>query len=118
MIGFKSLLQKAIFLSGFLRFGLCYKPVIIIHGILDHAFDLNDLANFIRTSHPGTNVTLIDIFDEFKSFKPLWEQIEGFTEKARPVMQQASDGVHVIGFSQGIYNTAYPRVSGSFICCL
>lgn len=80
---------------------LCYKPVIIVHGILDHASDLNNLANFIRSAHPGTNVTLIPIFEEVKSFEPLWKQINGYAAKARPVMNQAHDGVHIIGFSQG-----------------
>jgi len=83
--------------------GLCYKPVVIVHGILDHASDLNDLANFIRFAHPGTNVTLVDIFEEMRSFEPMWRQIEGYKAKIRPVMEQAQDGVHIIGFSQGIY---------------
>lgn len=78
-----------------------YKPVIIIHGILDHASDLDDLAGLIKTAHPGTNISLINIFEERESFAPLWEQVSGYQEKVRPIMQQAKDGLHIIGFSQG-----------------
>ena len=81
---------------------LCFKPVIIVHGILDHASDMEDLASFITQAHPGTNITLIKLFEEGESFKPLWMQVSAMTEKMRPVMQQAENGVHIIGFSQGI----------------
>ena len=80
----------------------CYKPVIIVHGILDHASDLKDLASFITQAHPGTNITLIKLYEELDSFAPLWTQVSAMTEKIRAVMQYAKDGVHIIGFSQGI----------------
>ncbi|XP_031554332.1 lysosomal thioesterase PPT2-A-like [Actinia tenebrosa] len=88
-------------LAAFLAVSSGYKPVIIIHGILDHARDLNDLAEFIKAAHPGTNISLINIFEEQRSFVPLWSQINGYRDKIRPIMQQAEDGVHIIGFSQG-----------------
>ena len=80
----------------------CFKPVIIVHGILDHASDMEDLASFITEAHPGTNITLINLFEEVDSFKPLWMQVSAMREKILPVMQEAKDGVHIIGFSQGI----------------
>lgn len=80
----------------------CFKPVIIVHGILDHASDMEDLASLITQAHPGTNITLISLFEEVDSFKPLWMQVPAMREKIRPVMQEAKDGVHIIGFSQGI----------------
>lgn len=80
----------------------CFKPVIIVHGILDHASDMKDLASFITEAHPGTNITLISLFEEVDSFKPMWMQVSAMREKIRPVMQEAKDGVHIIGFSQGI----------------
>lgn len=73
-----------------------------MHGILDHASDMEDLASFITEAHPGTNITLIKLFEEVESFKPLWMQVSAMTEKIRPVMQEAENGVHIIGFSQGI----------------
>lgn len=80
----------------------CFKSVIIVHGILDRASDMEDLASFITEAHPGTNITLISLFEEVDSFKPLWMQVSTMREKIRPVMQEAKDGVHIIGFSQGI----------------
>ena len=75
--------------------------MIIVHGILDHASDMEDLASFITQAHPGTNITLIKLFEELDSFKPMWMQVTAMTEKIRPVMREAKDGVHIIGFSQG-----------------
>lgn len=86
----------------FISKSVCFKPVIIVHGILDHASDMKDLASFITQAHPGTNITLIKLFEERDSFKPLWMQVSAMTEKIRPVMQDAKYGVHIIGFSQGI----------------
>ena len=85
----------------------CYKPVIIVHGILDHASDMEDLASFITQAHPGTNITLVKLFQELESFTPLWRQVSAITATIRPVMQNAKDGVHIIGFSQGIVPQAF-----------
>uniref|UniRef100_A0A673JF25 palmitoyl-CoA hydrolase n=1 Tax=Sinocyclocheilus rhinocerous TaxID=307959 RepID=A0A673JF25_9TELE len=52
-------------------------------------------------SHPGTNVTVLDMFDRSASLQPLWKQVEGFTEAIYPIMQNAADGVHLICYSQG-----------------
>ncbi|CAH3153500.1 unnamed protein product [Pocillopora meandrina] len=85
----------------FLARSFCFKPVIIVHGILDHASDMKDLASFITQAHPGTNITLIKLFEELDSFKPMWMQVSAISEKVREVMQEAKEGVHIIGFSQG-----------------
>ncbi|KAG7261892.1 hypothetical protein CRUP_006308 [Coryphaenoides rupestris] len=53
------------------------------------------------TSHPGTNVSVIDLFDRSSSLQPLWKQVEGFKEAIYPIMQNAEDGVHFICYSQG-----------------
>lgn len=52
-------------------------------------------------SHPGTNVSVIDLFDRSASLEPLWKQVEGFKEAIYPIMQNAADGVHLICYSQG-----------------
>ena len=79
----------------------CYKPVIIMHGILDHASDMQDLADFITSAHPGTNVSLINLFEELDCFKPLFKQTDAIIGKVRSLMKEAPNGVHMIGFSQG-----------------
>lgn len=52
-------------------------------------------------SHPGTNVTVIDLFDRSASLEPMWKQVEGFKAAIYPIMQNAADGVHFICYSQG-----------------
>ncbi|XP_043090046.1 lysosomal thioesterase PPT2 [Puntigrus tetrazona] len=80
---------------------VAYKPVIIIHGLFDSSADFINLHRFINLSHPGTNVTVLDLFDRSASLQPLWKQVEGFTEAIYPIMQNAADGVHFICYSQG-----------------
>ncbi|KAJ8334964.1 hypothetical protein SKAU_G00406030 [Synaphobranchus kaupii] len=78
-----------------------YKPVIIVHGLFDSSSDFVNLLRFINESHPGTNVSVIDLFDRSASLQPLWKQVEGFKEAIYPIMQNAADGVHFICYSQG-----------------
>nr|XP_056718720.1 lysosomal thioesterase PPT2 [Euleptes europaea] len=78
-----------------------YKPVIVIHGLFDSPSDFGDLLDFINETHPGTNVTVVDLFDRTESLKPLWMQVEGFRQVIYPIMQNAVNGVHLICYSQG-----------------
>ncbi|TKS88381.1 40S ribosomal protein S5 40S ribosomal protein S5, N-terminally processed [Collichthys lucidus] len=78
-----------------------YKPVIIVHGLFDSSGDFINLQRFINESHPGTNVTVIDLFDRSASLEPMWTQVEGFKAAIYPIMQNAADGVHFICYSQG-----------------
>ncbi|KAM9737863.1 lysosomal thioesterase PPT2 isoform 1-T1 [Menidia menidia] len=80
---------------------LGYKPVIIVHGLFDSSGDFVNLQRFINESHPGTNVTIIDLFDRSASLQPMWKQVEGFKAAIYPIMQNAADGVHFICYSQG-----------------
>ncbi|XP_035683878.1 lysosomal thioesterase PPT2-A-like isoform X2 [Branchiostoma floridae] len=78
-----------------------YKPIIIIHGIFDHASTFDNFSVAIKKAHPGTNVTIIDEYTELFSLYPMWEQVRGFQKTMAPIMQQAKDGVHIICYSQG-----------------
>ncbi|KAI5100887.1 lysosomal thioesterase PPT2 precursor [Silurus meridionalis] len=78
-----------------------YKPVIIIHGLFDTPADFINLQRYINQSHPGTNVTVIDLFDRSESLEPLWKQVEGFKEAIYPIMHNSADGVHLLCYSQG-----------------
>ncbi|XP_072530398.1 lysosomal thioesterase PPT2 isoform X2 [Salminus brasiliensis] len=80
---------------------LSHRPVIIVHGLFDSSADFITLRRFINQSHPGTNVSVIDLFDRSASLQPLWKQVEGFKEAIYPIMQNAADGVHLICYSQG-----------------
>lgn len=78
-----------------------YRPVIIVHGLFDSSGDFKNLLRFINESHPGTNVSVIDLFDRSASLQPMWKQVEGFKAAIYPIMQNAADGVHFICYSQG-----------------
>ena len=81
-----------------------YKPVVIIHGILDTAASMDDLKAMIEKAHPGSNVTVIKLFPDLESIDtPMWTQMRGFEEVVKNVMQSSKDGIHLIGFSQGIF---------------
>ncbi|CAB1321119.1 unnamed protein product [Coregonus sp. 'balchen'] len=95
-------------------FGAClvaavigYKPVVIVHGLFDSSGEFVELLRFINQSHPGTNVSVFDLFDRSSSLQPLWKQVEGFKAAIYPVMQNAADGVHFICYSQGLIAGQY-----------
>ncbi|XP_028280894.1 lysosomal thioesterase PPT2-A-like isoform X1 [Parambassis ranga] len=78
-----------------------YRPVIIVHGIFDGPKQFRTLSAFITEAHPGTEVTVIDLYDNLSSLKPLWTQVQHFRRAASTVMEAAPDGVHLLCFSQG-----------------
>ncbi|XP_030398917.1 lysosomal thioesterase PPT2 [Gopherus evgoodei] len=90
-----------LFLFFLLTLGTSYKPVVVVHGLFDSPSEFSHLLLFINQSHPGTNVTVVDLFDHSQSLKPLWVQVEGFRCAISPIMQNAADGVHLICYSQG-----------------
>ncbi|XP_062395631.1 lysosomal thioesterase PPT2-like [Sardina pilchardus] len=78
-----------------------YKPVILVHGLFDGPGQFSSLIKFISKSHPGTTAIAIDLYNEEDSIQPLWKQVEGFKKAIHPIMQNSSDGVHLICYSQG-----------------
>ncbi|KAM6184464.1 LOW QUALITY PROTEIN: lysosomal thioesterase PPT2 [Sarcoramphus papa] len=80
--------------------GGSYRPVVIVHGLFDSPSDFQHLRAFINESHPGTEVTVLDLFDRGASLRPLWLQ-GGFRRALAPIMANAADGVHLLGYSQG-----------------
>ncbi|XP_071004453.1 lysosomal thioesterase PPT2-A-like [Oncorhynchus clarkii lewisi] len=80
---------------------LGYKPVIIVHGLFDGPKQFLMMSRLIQEAHPGTNVSVIDLYDNMASLKPLWVQVQGFKKLLYPIMQEAENGIHLICFSQG-----------------
>ncbi|NWV40080.1 PPT2 thioesterase, partial [Grantiella picta] len=78
-----------------------FRPVVVVHGLFDSPSDFRHLRAFINQSHPGTEVTVLDLFDRGASLRPLWLQVEGFREALLPIMANAARGVHLLGYSQG-----------------
>ncbi|XP_039973601.1 lysosomal thioesterase PPT2-A-like [Xiphias gladius] len=84
--------------------GVCtdgYKPVVIVHGIFDGPEQLKTLSLFITKVHPGTEVSVIDLYNNLTSLYPLWRQVQGFRKAIRSIMRKAPDGIHLLCFSQG-----------------
>lgn len=78
-----------------------YKPVIIMHGIFDSPKQFRTMSLFISKVHPGTEVTVIDLYNNLESLKPLWKQVQGIRKVFDSIVQNAPDGVHLLCFSQG-----------------
>ncbi|XP_060045517.1 lysosomal thioesterase PPT2 isoform X2 [Erinaceus europaeus] len=81
--------------------GAFYKPVIVVHGLFDSSYSFRHLLEYINETHPGTAVTVLDLFDGRESLRPLWEQVQGFREAVTPIMAKAPEGVNLICYSQG-----------------
>lgn len=78
-----------------------YKPVIIVHGLLDGPQQFTKMSKYISKEHPGTQVEVIDVYDNLASFRPMWTQVQGFRKRFDSIAQKAPDGVHLVCFSQG-----------------
>lgn len=81
--------------------GYCYKPVVIVHGVMSEADHLEDMKQMIEKHHPGTNVTLVHLYPDIESFTPLQRQFKYWKQKIEPLMKEAIDGIHFICHSQG-----------------
>lgn len=80
--------------------GAAWRRVFIVHPGCG-------IAPFPQT-HPGTAVTVLDLFDGRESLRPLWEQVQGFREAVAPIMAKALQGVHLICYSQGRHPPPFP----------
>ncbi|XP_017294986.1 lysosomal thioesterase PPT2-like [Kryptolebias marmoratus] len=78
-----------------------YKPVVIIHGILDGPKQFTVLTSFITKVHPGTQVSVISLYNDLKSLKSLWVQVQNFRKAFQELMLKSPEGVHLLCFSQG-----------------
>ncbi len=79
-----------------------YRPVVLMHGIISAASDMNELAGWLRTSFPGIYVISIEIGNggEDSFLWTLDKQVEHFcgTVQNDTHLQQ---GFNMLGFSQG-----------------
>ncbi|XP_035991399.1 lysosomal thioesterase PPT2 [Fundulus heteroclitus] len=78
-----------------------YKPVVIVHGILDGPKEFETLSTFIKKVHPGTEVHTISLYNNLESLKPLWMQVRDFKKAIKEIMNKSPKGVHLLCFSQG-----------------
>ncbi|CAF1147025.1 unnamed protein product [Rotaria sp. Silwood1] len=81
---------------------IIYRPVVLMHGIVAPASDMNEIADWLRTSFSGIYVVSIEIGNGFEdSF--LWsldKQVEHFCTTIRSDVH-LQQGFNMLGFSQG-----------------
>ncbi|XP_037532030.1 lysosomal thioesterase PPT2-A-like [Nematolebias whitei] len=78
-----------------------YKPVVIVHGILDGPKQFEVLSSFITKVHPGTQVFVISLYNNLKSLQPLSIQVRDFRKALEDFMLRSPGGIHLLCFSQG-----------------
>lgn len=78
-----------------------YKPVIIIHGMLDGAKEMHFMRDMILKAHPGTNITIPDIYSYYSSLEHLWSQYAEYKTAITDIMKQHPGGINLVCFSQG-----------------
>ncbi|XP_061771535.1 lysosomal thioesterase PPT2-like isoform X4 [Nerophis ophidion] len=66
-------------------------------------------------THPGTEVTVVDVYDHMASLQPLWKQVEGFRKAVEPIMRKAPHGVHLLCFSQDPHHRSRYLKSNNFL---
>ena len=78
-----------------------YKPVVLLHGILSAHEEMEELAGYITSAHPGTKIYNIAMYEDSSSADTsLWAQLNGIVEKMRAVLTDPN-GVHMVCHSQG-----------------
>ncbi|KAJ3597210.1 hypothetical protein NHX12_000739 [Muraenolepis orangiensis] len=78
-----------------------YRTVVIVHGIFDGPKQFRTLSSFITKAHPGTEVAVVDLYNDMSSLRPLWQQVRDFGRALTSIMTRSPDGVHLLCFSQG-----------------
>lgn len=82
--------------------GSAYRPVVLMHGIMSGADDMNELAGWIRESYPGIYVVSIEIGDgtDDSFLWPINKQIEHFCASVF-ADDNLRQGFNLLGYSQG-----------------
>ncbi|CAM4808730.1 unnamed protein product [Rotaria magnacalcarata] len=79
-----------------------YRPVVLMHGILSGANDMNELAGWIRTSFPDIYVVSIEVGngEDDSLLWPLEKQVEQFCTSVL-ADENLRQGFNMLGYSQG-----------------
>ncbi|CAF2371154.1 unnamed protein product [Rotaria sp. Silwood2] len=79
-----------------------YRPVVLMHGIISYADDMDELAGWIRTSFPGIYVVSIEIGNgkEDSFLWPVGKQVEHFCQSVLDD-DNLRQGFNMLGYSQG-----------------
>ncbi|XP_072936818.1 lysosomal thioesterase PPT2 homolog [Epargyreus clarus] len=88
-------------LTLFVSYGLCYKPVVLIHGIMTGSGSMEMISHRIQEKHPGTIVYNVNRFEGWSSLETLWHQVLEIGTDVANISSKYPDGINLIGYSQG-----------------
>ncbi|XP_050294758.1 lysosomal thioesterase PPT2 homolog isoform X1 [Anthonomus grandis grandis] len=79
----------------------CYKPVILLHGIMTGAESMELIKARIQEKHPGTIIYNIERFGGWSSLDNLNYQVQQISQDFNNFTLQHPGGIHLLGYSQG-----------------
>nr|XP_022321646.1 lysosomal thioesterase PPT2-A-like isoform X2 [Crassostrea virginica] len=78
-----------------------HKAVVFMHGIFGKSTESRMIEAFLKEVHPDTPFYSIALYQRIKSLAPLWKQVDIIRKEVEGIMNNHSDGIHLICFSQG-----------------
>lgn len=79
----------------------CYKPVILLHGILTGYESMELIEARILEKHPGTIIYNIEKFGGWSSLDNMNYQVQELSKDFNEFSRNHTGGIHVLGYSQG-----------------
>lgn len=83
------------------RPALAQRSVVFVHGILSNAAEFHTMQAWIQADYKNVTTHALTPFPDIYSLQPMWEQVRGFAEHLKPIMDASPGGVKLICYSQG-----------------
>nr|ATJ44575.1 acetyltransferase 12 [Helicoverpa assulta] len=80
---------------------LCYKPVVLIHGVMTGSASMEMIKFRIEEQHPGTIVYNVNRFESWSSLETMWHQVLEIGMDIANISASHPEGINLIGYSQG-----------------
>ncbi|CAD5118675.1 DgyrCDS7360 [Dimorphilus gyrociliatus] len=80
---------------------ICFRPIVLVHGILNGPAEFKDFLKILETYHPGTPTVVIDAYNDFQSFDSMWLQLHDVSKLIMNKTSHFEDGYNLLCFSQG-----------------
>ncbi|KAM3962719.1 palmitoyl-protein thioesterase 2 [Aphomia sociella] len=79
----------------------CYKPVVLIHGIMTGSNSMEMILHRIKEKHPGTIIYNVNRFESWSSLETMWHQVLEIGLDLANITAKHPEGINLIGYSQG-----------------
>ncbi|CAB3231434.1 unnamed protein product [Arctia plantaginis] len=80
---------------------MCYKPVVLIHGVMTGSASMEIIKLRIQEKHPGTIVYNVNRFESWSSLETMWHQVLEIGNDIVKISASHPEGINLIGYSQG-----------------